>query len=508
MGKIRLYERQRLASSAVGTPGVSDAGDDIVRMGDREAALVAEQVKIEAAKIEIADNIEAEKYRIQFENQYYQNLEKSKQDNISNPFSVPQNAYEQGTSLASSMSQEIANPRVKEMFLSKAQKSVESFQPKLRDWASRTTTENAFVSLSDSMEALEAQAGQIRNASDIPDLVNSAEQLALNSATVVGVERANRVFEATRKGIYENFAYSTIDQNPQAVKTMVDRGVFNGVLDEKEQLQLKKSADSLIKKRESEIKLQNRSSHLDTVAALYEKEAAGSLTLKEVDNAIATFKRTGAGLGDLRSLYSIRKSLLGGGTSSTSGGRGSSSLQSQAETFVNLTDEYLSIFDKTGANASIMATPATYVTIDDLNKLQNKIISAADNKQIPKSSARAMLQNITRGKKQLMSNSRSVTSDIGLRGALTQGRLSGKTTKEVPVAVYNQAMRNVGDWANKNISDPKLRNEFKYEAVTSFVMQYDDVKNKKGFSMNAYTNQIIAHYARKYGKSIQLKKVK
>lgn len=508
MGKIRLYERQRLASSAVGTPGVSNAGDDLVRMSERQAQLVSDQIKVEAAKIEIADNIEAEKHRIQFENQYYQDLEKSKQANINNPFAVPQNAYQEGTTLANNMAQQISNPRVKEMFLSKAQKSVEGFQPKLRDWASRTTTENAYVSLSDSMEALEAQAGQIRNPSDIMTLVDSAEQLALNSATVVGVERANRVYEATKKGIYENFAYSTIDQNPQAVKTMVDKGVFNGVLDEKEQLQLKKSADSLIKKREYEVKLQNRSGHLDTIATLYEREASGALTLKEVDNAIASFKRTGAGIGDLRSLYSIRKSLLTGGSGTSGRHSGTPSIQSQAETFVGLTDEYLSIFNKTGANASIMATPATYVTLDDLSKLQNKIVYAADQKQIPKSTARAMIQNIIRGKKQLMSNTKSVTSDIGLRGALSQGRISGKTTKEVPVAVYNEAMRNMGNWADRNITDPKLRNEFKYEAVTSFVMQYDEVKNKKGFSMNAYTNQIISHYARKYGKSTQLKKVK
>lgn len=512
MGRIRLYDRQKLASAAVGTPGVTDTGDELIRMSNRQAELTAQQIKIDAAKIEIADNLEAEKYRINFENEYYKKIEQIKQDNMSDPFAVPNKAFDDGNTLVSDMAQQIQNPRVQEKFKAKAQESIKTYEGKIRTWASRTVTENAYVNLADSMQALETQGGLVASPTDLTGLVSSAEKLALNSATAIGVEKANKLFEQTRKGIYENYAYSALDKDPAVVKTMVDKGVFNGILDEKEQLSLKRSADSLIRKRENEIKIGNRVGHIDTISALYDKEANGSLTLKEVDDAIAAFKRTGAGITDLRSLYAIRRSLLGGDTSGGSGGskggKGRASYQNQAETLVSITDEYLKIFDKVGASGKIMETPSTYITLGDLSNLQNKIITAVSQKRLDKSTGNAMLKGISAGKAMLAGTSRSVTSDVGLRAGLAQGRIGGKTTKQVPIAVYNQAMRTINTWADRNIPDAKLRNEFKYEALTSFSMQYDEAKGAKGFNMNAYTNQIIAHYARKYGKSVQLKKVK
>ena len=92
------------------------------------------------------------------------------------------------------------------------------------------------------MDLIESQAGQIRNATDIVGLVNSAKRLAVQSATVVGVECANKVFEANQKGIYQNFAYSRIDNAPGTIKQLVDSGVFNGNINKKEQLALKNTA--------------------------------------------------------------------------------------------------------------------------------------------------------------------------------------------------------------------------------------------------------------------------
>lgn len=512
MARIQLYDRN-LPSALVGTPGVTRAGSELMSISQDIASLTADQKKLDAAKIEIADNIEAEKYRIEFENQYYQKMENAKQEGIQNPYGVVDQAYNIGSSYASDMAQEISNLRVRDMFLGKAQKSLESYQGKIRDWASKTTTDNAYINLSNSMELLETQAGSIKNASDLEGLVASAEELAFNSAGVVGIDKANKVFEATRKGIYGNFAYSNIDANPNAVKVMVDKGVFNGVLDEKEQLSLKNSADSLIRKREAEIKRQNASAHIDTIATLYEKEMQGTLTLKEVDNAIATFKQTGAGVGNLKSLYSIKKSLLGddGGSSSGSGrrssgrsggGRGTStkvSYREQVDTMVDISNKYLAIFDKTGAGGTIKKKAAGYVTLGDLSKLQNEIVSAVEAKRLDKATGNAMIKNIIRGKQALSGTNRSVTSRPGF---------FKKETKDVPIAIYNEGMRSIYSWADRNIPNANLRNEFKYEALTSFAMQYDDARKNKNFNMNGYTNQIISYYAKKYGKSVQLKKVK
>ena len=250
MGKVQLYERRSLDSSLVGTPGVSNAGNDIMAMGEEVAQLTQQKIKIENEKIAIADNIEAEKYRIQYENELYKRNEKAKQDNVNNPYAVADTAYEMGLAYADEVASGIGNPRVKEKFLSKAQKSAEQVQDKSREWASRTTAENAFVNTGESLELLTAQAGVIKDTSDLEGLLDSAERLAFNSAGVIGVERAHKLYETAKKSIYENFAYSNIDRNPHSVKALVDSGMFDGVLDEKEQLSLKSSADALARKRE------------------------------------------------------------------------------------------------------------------------------------------------------------------------------------------------------------------------------------------------------------------
>lgn len=501
MGKVQLYERRSLDSSLVGTPGISTAGNDLMEIGDEVAQLTQQKIKVENAKIAIADDIEAEKHRIDFENQFYKKMEDDKQANINNPYAVSDTAYDNGLSYASQMAQGIDNPRVREKFLSKAQNSVEQVQTQTREWASKTTADNAFINMSDAMDSLEAQAGNVKNVGDLGGLLSSAEKLAISSASVVGAEKAHRVYEATKKAIYENFAYSNIDRNPHSVKALVDSGMFDGVLDEKEQLSLKNSANALVRKRELEVQRQNKSAHINTISAMYDKEANGKLTLAEVNNAIVTFQKSGAGVGEIKSLLAIKKSLLhgdghsGGGT----GKPGKVSYQTQADTLEHITDSYLGIFTKEGAAGKIKSRDTS---ISDLQNLQNNIVKAAAAKKLDKRTANSMLKNIVRGKHALMETDKGVITDPGgIFGV-------GKKTKDIPLGIYNDGMRSAATWANNNIKDPKLRAQFKHDVITEYVNSYDNVKNQKGFTVGKYTNQIIGHYAPKYGKSVQVKKVK
>ena len=503
MGKVNLYERQSLDSSLVGTPGIMTAGNDLMDMAGDAAKLTQQGIALQTAKIEVADNIEAEKHRIGFENELYKQSEDAKQKSINNPYDFSDGAYDMGMSLASKTASQITNPRVRDKFLEKSQSSIESFQNQAKTWAEKTTADNAYINLSDSMDSIESQAGQIRNVTDIVGLVNSAKRLAVQSATVVGVERANKVFEATQKGIYQNFAYSRIDNAPGTIKQLVDSGVFNGVMDEKEQLALKNTATGLIRKRELEVQRANRSAHISSISTLYDKEANGTLTVAEVNNAISQFQRSGAGVGEIKSLLAIKKSLIHGDShgGSGSGGKHGNKVdyQTQANTLTAITDDYLDIFTKTTAAGKLKSRDTS---LSDLQNLQNKIVQAASEKKLDKQTANSMLKNIVRGKHALMDTKTSVTTNPGgIFGV-------GKQTKEIPLGIYNDGMRGINSWANNHISDPKQRARFKQDAISSYVNSYDGVKSKKGFTVNKYTNQIIAHYAPQYGKSVQVKKVK
>ena len=135
MGKVNLYERQSLDSSLVGTPGIMTAGNDLMDMAGDAAKLTQQGIALQTAKIEVADNIEAEKHRIGFENELYKQSEDAKQKSINNPYDFSDGAYDMGMSLASKTASQITNPRVRDKFLEKSQSSIESFQNQAKTWA-------------------------------------------------------------------------------------------------------------------------------------------------------------------------------------------------------------------------------------------------------------------------------------------------------------------------------------------------------------------------------------
>lgn len=487
MGKVQLYERRSLDSSLVGTPEVSNAGNDIMAIGEEVAQLTQQKIKIENAKIAIADNIEAEKYRIQYENELYKRNEKAKQDNVNNPYAVADTAYEMGLAYADEVASSIGNPRVKEKFLSKAQKSAEQVQDKSREWASRTTAENAFVNTGESLELLTAQAGVIKDTSDLEGLLDSAERLAFNSAGVIGVERAHKLYETAKKSIYENFAYSNIDRNPHSVKALVDSGMFDGVLDEKEQLSLKSSADALARKRELEVQRQNKSARIDTISVLYDKEAQGKLTLAEVNNAIIAFQNSGAGVGEIKSLLAIKKSLLhgnGGG-----GGKpGKSKYRNKEEATIALTERYLQVFTDVGVKGEVYEDAA----LSDLSELQNDIVSASSAGLLNKQTAGAMQRAITKGKRTISEKTKEVTTDKG-------GLLGiGKKTKTVPLGVYNDGYSKINKFAGMNFKNPALQKQVKSMMLTYYVNNYEKAE-KLDPTIN-FADFTIDKFRRKYGK--------
>lgn len=509
MGKINLYERQPLASSRVGTPGIDRSGEIVENIGQHVGQLTQQYVAVEKAKIEIADNIEADRHRVEFENKYYKALEDSKQENINNPYQVSNTASETGAQLSNDMAGDITNPRVKEKFLTKIQSSISSGQASARKWASDQTSTNAFINLNSAMEALATQGGIVKTPKDIEGLIESAQKLALNSAAVVGIDKAEKVYEVTKKAIYQNFAYANIDTAPETVKQYVDKGLFNGTLSEKEQLELKNSADSMIKKREREIDLQNKSYFVDRITDLYDKNLNDKLTLKEIDAEIAVFKKSGADKGDIMSLLTIKKSLLGEQESDAkhaaaeakkkakeAGKPGKISYEDQASTLVNITDKYLNVFNKPGAGGKVYSD----VSLSELQSLQQEVIAAASSKKLDKQTANSMLKNIVRGKQELMKTNKTVTTNEGGIFGI------GKETKEIPIGVYNEGLHSANDWANKHIPNEKARNNFKHDVITEYVNSYDSVKDKKGFTVNKYVNQIIGHYGPKYGKTVQTNK--
>ena len=327
MGKVKLYEAQNITSRAVGTAGVNPIGD--VFENASQNALVATQRMIlaENAKIKIADNMEAEKHKIQWENDFYNNIEKQKQDkaNLDNPFGLADDTYNSGTDSANEYASTISNPRAKEMFLAKSQETLASAQTGMRKWASEQTTTNAFVNLTDSLQGMYLQAGKVKNAAGFNGLLSQGEALIANAAPVIGTENATKLRYQMRKEVSKNYIYSQIDAAPGTVKAQLNGGLFDKTLDAQDKVSLLHTADAVEKRNIAEQKQASALSNHINVNQMRVAEAENKLTIGQIDNAIANAQKNGARQSDIDKLYSMKVRLIHGDKPHGQGGHGSGS---------------------------------------------------------------------------------------------------------------------------------------------------------------------------------------
>lgn len=314
MARIKLYEQGRLAPQAVGTPGISGAGETVSDLGASVLKETQKAIIAENAKIEIADNMEAENQRIQWENKWYNDLEKQRQDPnaVKDPYGLANSTFDLGKKSVDEYANSISNPRVRDKFIAKTQSSISSAQDYMRNWASDQTTTNAFVNLQEAITGITTQAGKVRGQAGFNGLLSQGEALIANAAPVIGTDKAFKLRQQLREDVASNFIYAHIDDSPGAVRSYIKSGMFDGILDEHQKLSLDKTAEAVTKRNIAEQHVATAMGNHMNINALRVAEAEGKLTVGQIDQMIKVAETNKYRKADIDKLYSMKIRLIKG----------------------------------------------------------------------------------------------------------------------------------------------------------------------------------------------------
>ena len=304
-GSNPLYQRGSLASGAVGVPDVADpskymyaAGEELLKAGET-------YFKAEAAKRKISEDIAAEKYKIQWEHEYFKELENQKQLSQEDPYGLADKTFSMGEESISSFAKNIKNPRVRDAFNKKTTASLGSAQQMMRDWASNQTVANAYRDVEDSLATLYQQAGNMNNPEQFGMLRNQAESLIYNATPIIGTKGAEKMKKEMGKQMGENFIYAKIDDNPAAVKGFVNSGMFDDIFDEKEKYAILNTADLIAKRNQREREEAAEARAGKEFQVLVDKAVTGELTLLEI-NRLIDREKTIKGKGTAQRLANLK----------------------------------------------------------------------------------------------------------------------------------------------------------------------------------------------------------
>lgn len=492
MGKIPLYQQGQIASSRVGTPGVSQTGGQIEALGGEVLKYTQQYIQAEAVKREIADNIEADKHRVEFENQYYRQLEQRKQQSVDDPYAVLEGSYGLGSSLVNEMASGISNERVRLNFQKKANESITGSQSKIRNWAFEQTSTNAFVNYETAMQGLATQAAGAGNLEDLDGLYLSAEKLMVNAIPVVGVEKARKSYETNTKAIADNFIYSKIDDAPGTVEQYLDSGFFDGVYNEKEKVALRDKADSIRKKNEYEAFIKQDAGNAEAITGLYAADTDGSLTLGMIENTIAGLEAQKEAATnprfkmqieqDIRSAIRIKDDYLKPKAAPKLTPEQKREKKARdAEMVYGLDTDFSTLVQNVQGEYE---TPTGEETVE-LRNLREKYEQAYLDGAISLEKRNKELKNI----------------DASIKDALFKnGKIRDFGWFENKEAnMFNQAKNVALNYSKHNIKDEMLRNQFYGDVMEQAIDMIDTESQKPGFSVDKFMEQIIEYKSKKYG---------
>lgn len=484
MAKIKLYNANNIVSTAVGTPGVNNLGSSLQDLAQNAQAATKKKIMAENAKIKIADNMEAEKNKIQWENNFYNNIEEQKKQkiNLDDPYGLADTVLDQGQQSVEEYAQNITNPRVRDMFLQKSQSTIASAQKSMRNWASDQTTTNSFLSIQDSLAGMYIQAEKVGNIGGYNGLLSQGEAMIANAAPVIGLENAAKLRKQMRNEITKNFIYSQVDSAPGTVKKYIFGGVFDGALDAEDKRNLIHSVDALMKRNETQ---QKTASALGTHVLVNEMrfaEAEGTLTLKQVDNAILQAKNNGARQKDIDKLYSWKRRFLEEGTTPS----GTLYPKNDTPSAVNrITDDlgYITGFTQAGKVSAKGIKVDKETTLNRLQKSQDLLDENREN--LSKKSAEKFQNIINHGWMVYTDKNKYASKYSKILGR------HGYNMNE-----FNQGLTALQTNADKMYQVKTDRQRAKALSIQYYNKYYDTARKMKGFNQAKFIQDIITRTKR------------
>lgn len=363
MAIIPRFERQKLASSIVGTPGIDTSGAQIAEsvagvankglqvLGQQAIQKHEIQKAAEANKTLVDVDVELEKAYIQHQKDYKTNPKDKTQFFKDNAERILQ-TFADGTEdpEVRSTVERIGYGRIGEKVTNEIQ------------WADKQATQNTIDTATTANETLANEAyiaGINNNVSRALDVFTLAEDNIAASKLALGEKDS----EQFRKNVQQGYISGLMEQHPAELKAALDRGDFKKVLTPEETRKLKDDAVAAVKGMKEKQDMNYFVGNISQNQQSYEKYIAGTLTYAETQQI--PDEKFGNTLNELR-IKGIPFSA--------------------AEQFAEGMDLYGEVMDVAKGKS----------TLEQVVKLQSKILSKVQQNQVSREAASSMLKQLVK----------------------------------------------------------------------------------------------------------------
>ncbi len=366
MATIPKFERQRLASSLVGTPGVDTSGaaiaDAVGGVANKTVQVFGQQA---IEKKQIQDAALANKtmvdYDVALEKAYADHQKTYKGD----PTGKTQFLKDEGQRLLQQFADPIDSPQVRgaveRMGYAKLGEKVTN-EVKWADQQSTQNTIDATTTANDTLANEAYLAGMNNNSTRAAEILTTAEQNIATAKYVLGEKDAQKL----RKNVAQGYISGLMEQHPEELKAALDRGDFKKILDPEETRKLKGDAVEQIKKAKDTADTQYLVSKIDQHPIIWEKYKTGTLTYAEIDR-----------IEDPKFAEELKQLWLKGKPFTP---------EDKRDRYMNLYGETIELIKGQGTSAY------TKGNLEQVVKLQSKIVSAVREGSINEEDASSLLK--------------------------------------------------------------------------------------------------------------------
>jgi hypothetical protein len=152
MGKINEYQRQKLASAAVGTTQPSRAGQIIGQAVSNLGGVIRGKEKERARQNAVFSDLRANNHLMEYVSGLYKVAQGLQTEYAANPRQLPTKLQEEGTKLLEEVAGNIKDEQVMSKFVKAGASALKQMSLRGLDWAFEKQEENALIDISDNVD--------------------------------------------------------------------------------------------------------------------------------------------------------------------------------------------------------------------------------------------------------------------------------------------------------------------------------------------------------------------
>lgn len=366
MPTIPKFERQKLASSLVGTPGIDTSGAEIagaVAGVGNKAMQVFGQQAIE--KKQIQDQALANKTLVDFDVELEKSYAEHQKNYKGDPVGKTQFLKDNAQRLLQQFADPIDSPEVRGAVERMGYTRIGEKVTNEVKWADQQATQNtvdATTQANDTLANEAYMAGLNNNFTRAGEVFKSSEENILAAKRVLGEKDS----QTLRKNVAQGYVSGLMERHPEELKMALDRGDFKKLYTPEEIRKLKSDATAQVQKAQETAETTYFAENIYKYPQQWEKLKAGTLSYGEIEQI------------DDPTIAKEMKEIWLKGQPYTP--------EDKRDKFMNLYGETINLIKGEGTNAY------TKGNLQDVIKLQAKILGAAREGSISADDASSLLK--------------------------------------------------------------------------------------------------------------------